>query len=46
MIIVCEPICRGVEHVNFNACFVTILHKSFPNELINFFGDEAHIEFL
>lgn len=46
MIIVCEPICHGVEHVPFNAAFLTVLHKSFPDEIIRFFGEKTHIEYL
>ncbi len=44
MILVCEPVCWGGEHVPFNGGMLEIIRKGFPNEEIAFSGERIHIE--
>jgi glycosyltransferase involved in cell wall biosynthesis len=44
MMLVCEPVCWGGEHVPFNAGMLEIIRKGFSNEEIAFYGERTHIE--
>jgi glycosyltransferase involved in cell wall biosynthesis len=44
MIVVCEPVCWGSEHVPFNAGVLEIIRAGFPDEELFFFGEQTHIE--
>lgn len=44
MIIVCEPQCAGIEHVEVNAAFLAALKSACPDCRIIFFAEEAHTE--
>ncbi|HEY0367284.1 MAG TPA: glycosyltransferase [Pyrinomonadaceae bacterium] len=39
----CEPICRGWEHVPINAALLEIVCRSFPSRQIAFYAEETHI---
>lgn len=43
-IVVVEPLCRGLEHVPFNAGFIEILNQAFPLSKIVFLGSDCHVE--
>jgi glycosyltransferase involved in cell wall biosynthesis len=43
MIVVCEPLCRGWEHVPINAALLEIVCGAFPSSEIAFYGEESHI---
>ena len=43
MIIVCEPVCWGLEHVPFNAALLEIIRLAFPSTDIAFFAEESHL---
>lgn len=42
MIIVCEPQCAGIEHVEVNAAFLAALKSAWPEQKIRFFAEAAH----
>ncbi len=44
MIIICEPISRGVSHEKVNSGFIYGLHLAYPQETIRFYADITHIE--
>lgn len=44
MILVCEPICWGLEHVPVNAGVLAIIRIAFPHETISVFGEESHLD--
>ncbi|HKY98488.1 MAG TPA: glycosyltransferase [Gemmatimonadaceae bacterium] len=43
MIVVCEPISWGWEHVPINAALLEIVHRAFPSREIAFYAEESHI---
>src|ERR1700682_722399 len=43
MIVMCEPLCRGWEHVPINAALLEIARSAFPSGEIAFYGEESHI---
>jgi glycosyltransferase involved in cell wall biosynthesis len=43
MIVVCEPICWGWEHVPINAALLEIVSRAFPSREIAFYAEESHI---
>ncbi|NYB52591.1 MAG: hypothetical protein HVN35_08550 [Methanobacteriaceae archaeon] len=45
MIILCEPICIGFEHVEFNSTFIKIVEMCL-NDKITFFGEVTHITYV
>lgn len=46
MILVCEPQCKGLEHVEFNAAVIAMVHYAFANEKIVFFAEREHLTFV
>ena len=44
MIIICEPLCRGFEHVEVNAALLAVVHFAFPDEKVLFLAEEEHLE--
>ena len=44
MIVICEPVCWGGEHVPFNAGMLEMIRTAFPREELLFFGEQSHIE--
>ena len=44
MILVCEPVRWGLEHVPFNAALLSTLRLAFPHDTIYFYGEESHLE--
>lgn len=44
MIVVCEPICWGLEHVSVNAGILEILRLAVPSEKIVFCGERSHLK--
>ncbi len=44
MIVVCEPICWGLEHVPINASILEILRLALPSEEIVFCGERSHLK--
>lgn len=43
MIVVCEPVCQGLEHVPFNAGLLAIIRTAFPDQEICFFAELSHL---
>jgi len=43
MILVCEPQCKGLEHVDFNAAVIAMVHYALTNEKIAFFAEREHL---
>lgn len=43
MIVVCEPMCWGWEHVPINVALLEIVCRAFPSREIAFYGEESHI---
>ena len=43
MIIVCEPLCKGISHEKVNSGFLYGLSLAFPNQRILFHADATHI---
>jgi len=43
MIVVCEPICWGWEHVPINVGLLEIVGRAFPSREILFYGEESHL---
>jgi hypothetical protein len=43
MILLCEPQCKGLEHVDFNAAVLATVHCAFENEQIVFFAEREHL---
>ena len=46
MIIVYEPVCRGLMHVPYNAGLLEAICTAYPNEKILFYGEESHLHFV
>jgi hypothetical protein len=46
MIIVCEPVCWGLEHVPTNAGLLEIIRIAFPHETILFYGEKSHSRYI
>jgi glycosyltransferase involved in cell wall biosynthesis len=46
MIVVCEPVCWGWEHVAINAALLEIVRLAFPSSEIAFYGEASHISHL
>jgi hypothetical protein len=44
MIIICEPIARGLTHEKVNSGFIYGLRLAYPEEAIRFYADISHIE--
>ncbi|MDQ7837660.1 MAG: glycosyltransferase [Thermodesulfobacteriota bacterium] len=44
MIIVCEPVCYGHEHVPFNAALLETICSAYPHERVAFYGEESHLQ--
>lgn len=44
MIIVCEPQCAGVEHVEFNSALLAVLQSGYPGAKISFLAEKGHLE--
>lgn len=43
-IIVCEPQCAGLEHVEFNSPFLAALRSAYPEKKILFLAEKNHLE--
>lgn len=43
MIYIFEPLCKSISHEKFNAGFILLARKSYPNEPIYFFSEAEHI---
>jgi glycosyltransferase involved in cell wall biosynthesis len=43
MIVVCEPICWGWEHVPINVGLLEIVGRAFPSREIVFYAEESHL---
>jgi glycosyltransferase involved in cell wall biosynthesis len=43
MIVVCEPICWGWEHVPVNAALLEIVCRAFPSREIAFYAEASHL---
>jgi glycosyltransferase involved in cell wall biosynthesis len=46
MIVLCEPVCWGTEHVSFNAGVLATVLAAFPQEKLFFYGERVHIELI
>lgn len=46
MIYVYEPLCRDISHESFNAGFVELIAKAFPEESILIYAHDSHISVL
>jgi glycosyltransferase involved in cell wall biosynthesis len=46
MIVLCEPVCWGTEHVSFNAGVLETILVAFPQEKLFFYGERVHIELI
>lgn len=46
MILICEPQCKGLEHVDFNAAIIATIHFAFKNEQIIFYAEKDHQNFV
>lgn len=46
MIVLCEPVCWGWEHVPINSALVEIVCRAFPSTEIVFYGEASHIAHL
>lgn len=44
MIVICEPLCRGLSHEKVNSGFIYGLRLAFPQETLRFYADITHIE--
>ena len=44
MILVCEPICRGFDHVIFNAALLETICMAYPSKPVHFYGEESHLQ--
>ena len=44
MIIICEPLCKGVSHEKVNSGFIYGLSLAFPDEKMRIYADASHIE--
>jgi len=45
-IVIIEPLCRGHEHVMFNAALVSSIISAFPKARLKFMGTREHIDLL
>lgn len=45
-IVVCEPLCHGIEHVTANAALLWSLRFAFPSAQITLLGERQHIEWV
>jgi hypothetical protein len=46
LIMISDPCNTGYSHANFNIGLIEVIRRSFPNDLIRFFGDQTHINAL
>jgi glycosyltransferase involved in cell wall biosynthesis len=46
MFLVCESIASGMEHVPFNAALLRTIHFAFPNDIIYFYAEDSHSEYI
>lgn len=46
MIISCDPVCWGSEHVAFNSAVLQMILFAFPGEQLAFFGELSHVKLL
>ena len=44
MIIICEPLCKGISHEKCNSGFISGLRLAFPGEGIRLYADATHIK--
>lgn len=44
MIVVCEPVCCGDEHVPFNSAVLDTVHRAFPGADIAFLAESHHVQ--
>lgn len=44
MILVCEPVCWGLEHVPVNSALLATIRLAFPYESILFYAEKSHLE--
>jgi hypothetical protein len=44
MIVICEPLCKGVSHEKVNSGFIYGLSIAFPDEKLRFYAEATHIE--
>ena len=45
-LVIVEPMCRGFEHVQFNAPFLRSCSQAFPNASLTFLAESSHIDFV
>lgn len=46
MILACEPVCHGHEHVPFNLGFLATILAARPGETVTFLGEDRHLDAL
>ena len=46
MILVCDPVCWGLEHVPVNAAMLEVIRLAFPSQEVVFCGEESHLNHL
>lgn len=44
MIVICEPLCKGISHEKCNSGFISGLRLAFPGEGIRLYADATHIK--
>jgi hypothetical protein len=44
MIIICEPICKGLTHVPINCAFLEMIYYAYPSRTIVFWGEQFHLQ--
>lgn len=44
MIVICEPVCYGHEHVPFNAGLLETICTAYPHKRVAFYGEELHLQ--
>ncbi|MBV9469407.1 MAG: glycosyltransferase [Abitibacteriaceae bacterium] len=45
-LVLCEPVCWGLEHAIFNAALVETFQAAYPTAQLHFYGEAKHLDFV
>jgi hypothetical protein len=46
MLLVCDPVCHGQQHVPVNSGLLKIIRTAFPSRTVSFFAQKTHLDFV
>lgn len=46
MLLVCDPVCHGQQHVPVNSGLLRIIRAAFPTRTASFFAEKTHLDFV